>query len=109
MSSVQFAVQKKEDVSTGPLTILEFFIFENILAYCDEEGIEQTPVNIIQIYKQVLTSVDNSGVVLPLTDKTTEQASIFIKMHLKLSTTFEVLCESQIDWNSCKEILDKHD
>lgn len=105
MSSLQFTVHKREDVSTGPLTVLEFFIFENILTYCDENGIEQTLINIIQTYNQILMSVNDSVTVLPLIDKTTEQANVFIKMYLKLSTIFKVLCENQFDWNFCKEIL----
>ena len=42
MNSYQFGVYKGEDVSSGPLTLLDFFIFENIITYCEEEGIDQS-------------------------------------------------------------------
>ena len=103
-NSYQFGVYKGEDVSSGPLTMLEFFTFENILMYCEEEGIDQTPLNIIQIYNQILMSVKKSETSLPLFFKTTEEASSFIKMHQKLLETFNILCKNQFDWNACKEL-----
>ena len=107
MNSYQFGIFKGEDVSSGPLTMLEFFIFENILMYCEEEGIDQTPSNITQIYSQILMSAKSSEAALPLYFKTIEEASSFIKMHNKLLETFDVLCKNQFDWNACKEILHK--
>ena len=104
-SSFQFAQVKGEDISTGSLTMLEFFVFENIFSFCEEEGIEQTASNIITIYNKILASAQNTDAVcLPLTYKTIEQAKAIIKMHLKLLVTFDVLCKNQFNWNSCKEI-----
>lgn len=104
-NSLQFAELKGEDVSSGSLTMLEFFVFENIFSFCEEEGVEQTPSNVINIYNKILTSAQSTdGVCLPLTYKTIEQAKGIIKMHLKLLVTFDVLCKNQFDWNSCKEV-----
>jgi len=104
-SSYQYAIDKGEEVFSGPLTMVEFFIFD-ILDYCEEEGIEQTAASIIQICNQVLQSVCNCETVLPVSYKTTEQAKAFLKMHLKLLDTFDVLCKNQFDCNNCQELLD---
>jgi len=103
MTSYQFGIFKGEDVSSESFTMLEFFVLENIFVYCEEEGIDQSSENIIQIYNQVLKSIKNSETSLPVFFKTSEQASTFIKMHEKLLETFNVLCHNQFDWNNCKE------
>ena len=106
MNSFQFVQLKGEDVSSGSLTMLEFFVFENIFSYCEEEGIEQTPSNIVQIYNKILTSTcSTDSICLPLYYKTIEQAEAVIKMHLKLIVTFDILCKNHFDWNSCKEVI----
>jgi len=105
MNSYQFGIFKGEDVSSGPLTMLKFFMFENILMHCEEEGIDHTPSNITQIYSQILMSAKSSEIALPLYFKTIKEASSFIKRHNKLLETFDVLCKNQFDWNACKEIL----
>lgn len=38
MSSIEFAQSKREKITSGPLTKVEFFILENILRYCDENN-----------------------------------------------------------------------
>ena len=44
---VIFVNDEGENVSSGPRSMLEFFILESILKYCLQEGIEIKPENIV--------------------------------------------------------------
>ena len=66
LSSIEFADGKQEDLSAGPLTIMELFVQENVLVYCEEEAIEPTPENMSLLYRQILASTIVSSPALPL-------------------------------------------
>jgi len=52
MSSREFANTKQEELASGPLTKVEFFVLENILAFCCEEDIQTRDLCFAQINKE---------------------------------------------------------
>ena len=53
--SVKFALDAREHVSSGPRSILEFFVLESITKYCISET---TPGNIEKIYNTIVKISD---------------------------------------------------
>ena len=104
LSSIEFADGKQEHLSAGPLTIMEFFVQENVLVYCEEEAIEPTPENISLLYRQILASTIVSSLALPLSQKNEKDISKFLVMYQKNLATFQRLSSNQLDWNTSKEL-----
>ena len=100
MKSIDFALSRQEQLSDGPL---EFFLLENILVYCDEEGIEATPLNISAICHRIIASVNVADPNLQLRKMTKHLIELFLKHHRSNLTTFKMFCDMQLDWNKTKE------
>ena len=101
LSSIQFAQKKKEQLSSGPLTKVEFFLMVNILEYCCEEDIDATPDNIFSIYDKIFASVDDPTI--PLRPMTKQRIQDFLSLHQKCLTIFTTMCGMQLEWNMSKE------
>ena len=93
---------KSEKIDTGTLTMLEYFVLENLLKFCDEQGIEPVVNSIIHMYSQIMQAV-KSNPSLPISSKSSEQIHKCISRHDKLMSIFRNLCESQLTWNLCNE------
>ena len=104
LSSIEFADVKLEQLSAGPLTIMEFFVLENVLVYCEEEAIEPTPENISKLYGHILATTTLSSPTLPLSHKNERDISTFLAMHQKNLANFQWLCRNQLDWNTNNEL-----
>jgi len=60
MSSRKFANTKQEELASGLLTKVEFFVLGNILAFCCEEDIDATPDNMSKVYDRVLAFIQQT-------------------------------------------------
>ena len=102
MKSLDFALEKEEKLSRGPLTKLEFFVLENLLLHCSECDIDVTAENLSQLYRVSLTSVKEVYPPLPLYNLPHEKLEGFICLHQKLFTIFKTLCDIQLNYNADK-------
>ena len=50
-----FAKSRKEDVLTGPFSILEYFVLANIVDSSEDNGLETDAPTILSIYNQVVS------------------------------------------------------
>ena len=50
-----FAKSRKEDILTGPFSILEYFVLANIVDSCEDNGLETDAPTILSIYNQVVS------------------------------------------------------
>ena len=92
MKSLEFALEKEEKLSRGPLTKLEFFVLENLLLqnlllHCSECGIDVTAENVSQLYRVLLTSVKEVYPPLPLYNLPHEKLE---GLHQKLSRPYVI-------------------
>ena len=102
-TSLEFAKMKHELLSSGPLTKFEFFLLENILTYCSEEGIDETPENISSIYDSIQTHIQTDPS-LPMSTKSIQDITKFLDIHKKNLAVFTALCEMQLQWNLGNEL-----
>ena len=95
--SVKFALDAREHVSSGPRSILEFFILESITKYCIREGIETTPGNIEKTYNAIVEISDTLNKKLPIGTKSIDDVEVFLKEHDHIVEVFKALCLAQIE------------
>lgn len=96
--SVTFAEQRKEVINTGPLTVLEFFILEYILDYCEQQGIEEARENILLIYNAIVSTSRTFDETLPITSKTEKDIGSFLVNHEHNLAAFQSKCKMQMNF-----------
>ena len=92
-NSVTFAKSRKEDILTGPFSILEYFVLANIVDSCEDNGLETDAPTILSIYNQVVSI--NSDI-NPRKQPDIEHFMLLYKNNL---TIFSQLCHNQIQSN----------
>jgi len=109
MSSTEFANTKQEELASGPLTKVEFFVLENILAFCCQEDIDATPDNMSKVYDRVLAFIQQTDPTIHLSKMSKQRIENFLSLHQKCFAIFKILCDMQLDWNIEKKYKqDKH-
>ena len=104
LSSIEYAHSKGEKIETGPFTILEYFVLENILTNCNEQEIDPISNFIMSIYGQIVNAMKLNPD-LPISSKSVDQIEKFITMHDKRFPIFKNLCKNQLAWNASDENL----
>ena len=100
--SVKFALDAYagEHVSSGPRSILEFFVLEAITKYCLREGIQTTAASIEIIYNTIVEISDTLHAKLPIGTKSTDDVECYLREHDHIVDVFKALCLAQIE-NEC--------
>ena len=92
-SSVVFARSRKEDILTGPFSILEYFVLANIVDSCEDNGLETDAPTILTIYMQVVSI--NSDI----NPRKEHDIEYFMRLYKKNLTIFSQLCHNQVQSN----------
>ena len=89
-NSVTFAKSRKEDILTGPFSILEYFVLANIVDSCEDNGLETDAPTILSIYNQVVSI--NSDI----NPRKQPDIEHFMQLHKNNLTIFSQLCHNQV-------------
>ena len=92
-NSVTFAKSRKEDILTGPFSILEYFVLANIVDSCEDNGLETDAPTILSIYNQVVSI--NSDI----NPRKQPDIEHFMQLYKNNLTMFSRLCHNQVQSN----------
>lgn len=103
--SADFGLQRGEAMSQGARSVLEFFVLEGILKFCNV-GHTQHDVgdSILLIYSTIVEITDSFDEKLPIGQKSDKDILCFLREHQHNLDAFTALCNTQLQLNNINDL-----